>query len=294
MSERKRAASAAEQEELTKIVPATDSGIVAADDAIDFGADAGAGMEGAGAEAFAIPFLKVLQTNSPEVDESHARFMKEARPGMLLNTVTGDLFDGKTGVEFVPCAYQRRFLKWAPRGSSTQSFRGDMLPEQVAELRDQNKLIEHEGRLFFPLEDGRVDEKRCDRVSDTRSHFGLVLKEGVPSQVLLSLTSTQIKKSKLLMSLLQQQTVVGPNGHRVTAPTFSNVVRITTVKEANDRGAWYGVHFTREGMVKSKAIYEMGRAFHTSISAGQVKVNYAEADDGVAAGGGTEPDDGKF
>jgi hypothetical protein len=250
---------------------------------IDFAADVGAGMEGAGSEAFAIPFLKVLQTNSPECDEASSKHMEGAKPGMLLNTVTGDLFDGKEGVVFVPCAYQRRFLRWAPRGSSTQGFRGEMLPEEVNQLRMDNKLVEHEGRVYFPLDDGRVDDKRCDRVTDTRSHFGLVLKEGVPSQVLLPLTSTQIKKSKLLMSLLNQQTVeVG--GKRHTAPTFLNTVRITTLKEANDRGSWFGVHFALEGRVPNAAIYEAGKAFHASINAGAVKVNYAETDE-VAAGG---------
>lgn len=257
---------------------------------IDFTADVGAGMEGAGSEAFAIPFLKVLQTNSPEVDEASSKFLPGAKPGMLLNTVTGDLFDGKEGVQFVPCAYQRRFLRWAPRGSSTQGFRGEMLPEEVAALRNDNKLVEHEGRIYFPLDDGRVDDKRCDRVTDTRSHFGLALKDGVPHQVLLPLTSTQIKKSKLLMSLLNQQTVE-VNGKRGTAPTFLNLIRITTLKESNDRGSWFGVHFALEGRVPNAAIYEAGKAFHASINAGGVKVNYAEADE---AGGEPAHDPDKF
>lgn len=271
------AANPVPQDESKALMAATSNAVTTmADDSIDFAADAGAGMEGAGAEAFAIPFLKVLQSNSPEVDGTKP--IEGAKAGMFLNTVTGELFDGREGVRFVPCVYQRRFLRWAPRGGAgQQGFRGELLPEEVSQLRNDGKLVEHENRLFFPLEDGKVDDKRCDRVTDTRSHFGLTLgKDGTPAQVLMSLASTQIKKSKLLMSLLNQQTVV-KDGRHVPAPTFANVIRITTVKESNDRGSWYGVHFALDGKVQSKAIYEAARNFHSSINAGQVKVNYADA-----------------
>lgn len=252
------------------------------------GADgAGGGFEDAGAEAYAIPFLKVLQTNSPEVDETHAKYVKDAKPGMILNTVTGELFDGKEGVRFVPCARQRKFLRWAPRGSA-QSFRGEVTLEEYNRLRDAGEIVTHEGRDYVALPDHTVDDKRCDRISDTRSHFGLVIgKDGMPQEVLLSLTSTQIKKSKLLMTQMQQkrELVVGADGSRTIQPRhmWKNAVTITTVKESNDRGAWYGVHFSQltDSPEELRGIAE---AFHGSVTGGAVKVNYAEADDAATSG----------
>jgi hypothetical protein len=260
---------------------------------IDIGAYAGAGLDTAGAESFAIPFLRVLQPNSPEVDEAHAKFIERARPGMLYNTVTGDLFDGKEGALFVPCHYERKQLRWAPRGSSA-SYRGEVTEVEAANARAAGKLVDHEGRTYF-TDDGKVDDKKNDRLVDTRLHFGLMLdKSGVPHQVLLSLTSTQIKKSKLFNSMQRERTRV-VNGKVVMEPAFLYAYRITSVKESNDRGSWYGVHFALEGQVPNSAVFQMGAAFYEALKRNEVKVNYAEAGEGAeAAGGAASADPERF
>src|SRR4051812_47524770 len=56
-------------------------------------ADANAGLEGAKATDFAIPFIVVLQKGSPQVDEQSGQAIEGARQGMLYNTVTGRLYD---------------------------------------------------------------------------------------------------------------------------------------------------------------------------------------------------------
>ena len=76
--------------------------------------DAGAGMDNMGTEDLALPFLKVLSGNDPVLDENET-----ARKGDIYNTVTGIPYKGKDGVRVVPCAYQRRFIQWAPRGSGS-------------------------------------------------------------------------------------------------------------------------------------------------------------------------------
>ena len=45
--------------------------------------------------------------------------LEEARKGDIYNTVTGSVLKGKDGVKVVPCAYQRRFIRWAPLGEGT-------------------------------------------------------------------------------------------------------------------------------------------------------------------------------
>src|SRR5690349_5330031 len=78
-----------------------------------FAADAGAGMEGASVESFAIPFLNVLQKGSPQVDEASGVAIDGAKAGMLYENISGQLIDGKTGLTIVPCAYRRVFLHWS-------------------------------------------------------------------------------------------------------------------------------------------------------------------------------------
>lgn len=258
--------------------------------AFDMGSDAGAGMETADRDSFAIPFLTVLQKISPQVDEADAKYVEGAKGGQLFNSVTQKLYDGKTGVIFLPCAYQRRFIHWGARGTDGGGFKGEILPEKAMAMLERGEVREIGGKLYFPEADGSVSEKKSDYLSDTRNHFGILLdtETGETMNCLLSLTSTQIKKSKQLMSLLSAVKVKGANG-MVTPPTWANQVRITTVLESNDQGSWYGIRFAPEGFVASQELYDMGKEFHRMITEGEVKANYAEA-----ATGGAAEDNGKF
>ena len=87
---------------------------VAVFDASMFENDAGQGMDNMGQEDLALPFLKILSGLDPILDER-----EDARKGDIYNTVTGQVYKGKDGIRVIPCAYQRRFIRWAPRGTGT-------------------------------------------------------------------------------------------------------------------------------------------------------------------------------
>lgn len=245
--------------------------------AMDFAADAGAGMEGTTQDSFAIPFLSVLQANSPQVTQGDAKYMQDARPGMLLNTVSGALYDGAKGALFVPAAYRRAFLQWGPRQGENAGFRGEHRPEEIEKLRAERKVVELDGRLYAPLEDGSVNPKRSPTFRDTRMHYGMLISGEDQSDfdpVLVSLTSTQIKKSKQLMSALTAVKFALSDGRKITPPTFANVVRITTVPESNDQGNWFGVRFSLVDRVSNPDLYAAAKDFHARVLKGTVNVNH--------------------
>ena len=254
-----------------------------------FAEDAGAGMEGATAESFAIPFLSVLQKGSPQVDEASGAALEGAKAGMLYENVNSKLLDGKAGVRIVPCSYRRVFLRWAPKGSDGAGFKGELAPEVVADMRAKGEIVDMDGKLYIPLPDGTVNDKKCDRISDTRNHYVLLLDAdtGGWKEALVSLTSTQIKKSKMLMSALASVKVNGPSG-MFTPPTFANVVRMSTVPESNDKGTWFGVKFELAAQVDRAEVYAAAKAFHASVSKGSVVAKYEDAEDGAGEqrGGG--------
>jgi len=254
---------------------------------INFAADAGMGMENTSQDSFAIPFLGVLQSNSPQCTQGEAKYMPDARPGMLINTVTNKLFDGSKGTLFIPCAYRRMFLEWGPRQGEGAGFRGEHTAEAIAALRADKKIVEFEGRLYTPLADGSVNAKRCVRYADTRMHYGLLVDEDTAEFMgsLLSLTSTQIKKSKQIMSALTSVRVSTPNG-RIQPPTFANKVRIQTVPESNDQGNWFGVKLSIEGQISDPALYAAAKAFHDLVTKGNVTANYDATGDGEPSGDG--------
>jgi phenylacetate-coenzyme A ligase PaaK-like adenylate-forming protein len=52
---------------------------------------------------------------------------------------------------------------------------GGLTPEAVADMRDAGAIVELDGKLLVPLSDGTVNDKKCDRISDTRNHYVLLL-----------------------------------------------------------------------------------------------------------------------
>lgn len=287
--------SAKTEEKKVEAAPAPETQAVATAEAFDMSQYAGAGTETQDAKDIAIPFLKILQPLSPELDESEAKYNPDAKQGMFLNSVTGRLYDGKEGLLFVPCYYERKQLKWGARGAGG-GFRGEVSEVDVAKDRDAGKIVNFEGRDYY-TDNGQVDPKKNDRLSDTRLHYGLILDPdgGLPSRVLLSLTSTQIKKSKQFNALMRERTIELPSKQLAIAPSFAYAYRLTTVKESNDQGSWYGLVVALHDKVPSKFIFDMGAAFYTAVKQKEVKVDLAAtADSGAAGSEVSEEDKDKF
>jgi hypothetical protein len=78
---------------------------------------AGAGAENITSKDVSLPFLKILTNNSPHVTQGDAKFISEARPGMVINSVLNKLYDGQTGFKAVPCFFKFEYVEWADRGT---------------------------------------------------------------------------------------------------------------------------------------------------------------------------------
>lgn len=250
--------------------------------------DIGGGMEQTDNDTFAIPFLTVLQKGSPQVDEADGQYVEGAKPGMFLNSVTGKLYDGKEGITFLQCAFQRRYIHWGPRGEKNGGFKGEHMPEKVHERRDNGELVQQGGRLFVPLDDGSVDPESCEYFADTRNHYGIVVEDESLSQVLLSLGSTQIKKSRQIMSMLNGVKVRGPNG-LVTPPTWASKIRLTTTHESNDKGSWYGIRVELDGFLSDADLYASAKEFNAAIMEGAARAAYETTQEAGESG-----NDGRF
>lgn len=259
------------KEELKKNEPGPLAKAVAA--LSSFAADAGAGMEGAGMESFALPFLMILQKGSPQVDPASGSQLEGAKAGMLFENITRNLVDGKEGVTIVPCAYRRVFLRW----SQNQGFQGELSPEEVDRQRTSKEIVEYKGKLYAPANGGQVDPYESDRIVDTRNHYVLIVDQetGVWRQALMSLSSTQIKKSRALMTALASMKVK-VDDKLITPPTFANLIKATTVPESNDKGSWMGWHFEPAGFVESGDLYAAAKQFHQSVTQGLVETKYTD------------------
>jgi len=226
--------------------------------AASFEADAQVGFEQMGQDDLALPFLKILTNMSPEIGE-----VDGASPGMLYNSVTGELFDGAGGVVVIPCAYVRQYIEWAPRGSGS----GAPIAIHSATSDILSKTHREPGESKDFLDNGNY-------IENTANHYVQVIdKNGVPSPALIVMKSTQLKKSRKWNSMMMSVKLQGANG-LYTPPMFSQQYRLTVVSESNDRGKWHGWEIERIGSVESAEVYQTAKLFSESIQAGQVNVKH--------------------
>ena len=81
-----------------------------------FEADANVQTGAVGQDDLALPFLKILGQLSPEVNKRDGKYVEGAEPGMIYNSVTGELFNGEQGVPVIPCYYKLEYVEWKDRG----------------------------------------------------------------------------------------------------------------------------------------------------------------------------------
>lgn len=222
--------------------------------------DAGAGFEEASVESFAIPFLSILQSGSPQVKKSDGAYIKGAEEGMLYNSVTSEVYSGEEGVEIIPCHYSQRFIEWKLREQG-----GGFVAEHLPNDSIVNACVKDEKfRNITPA---------GNQLVDTRNHYVLIRKDGSLTPAIMSLSSSQTKKSKQLMSLLQGIKVKNPNtGMFEIAPMYSNILKINTIAESNDKGSWFGYKFSIAGKVTDEAEYSEAKNFAHAVKAGLAKV----------------------
>jgi hypothetical protein len=220
-----------------------------------FEEDAGDSFSGMGQDDFALPFLRLLTNTSPEVGE-----VEGALPGMVYNSVTGQLFDGKKGIVVIPCAYVRQYIEWAPRGSGSGAplniypSTSDILSRTHREPGDSKDYLDN-----------------GNYIDNTANHYVMVVdSNGTPSPALVSMKSTQLKKSRKWNSMMQSVKMQGRNG-LFTPPMYSQLYRLTTVPESNDKGKWFGWEIERVGAVDSPEVYAACRAFAQSVNSGAIK-----------------------
>lgn len=237
---------------------------------LDFAADAGKGLEGADKSSFAIPFIGILQGLSPQLET-----VDGAKPGLFINTITNELM---SRVRVIPCAFQRRYIRWAPR-SSGGGFKGELNPidvetNKVPGCRSINGIY----LMDVPASNSNPFDSNgrplFDHLSDTRNHFVLVeTANGAWQPALISLGSSQIKKSKRWMSRIQGLELRTANGAAYNPPSFSHIYHITAVKEENAKGSWWGLDVGLDGPIQDASLYSTAKAFHDSVVAGAVEVS---------------------
>ena len=222
-----------------------------------FEADANQGAHNRSQEDLALPFLKILGQLSPEVNTRDGKYVEGAEPGLIINTVTNELYND---VDVIPCHYKRQYIEWQDRGTSTGA--------PVAIHEADSDIISQTTR-------GKDYKDRLangNYLENTASHFVLV-RGANPHTALISMKSTQLKVSRKWNSMMMGLKMQGKNG-LFTPPTYSHIYNLKTVQMSNDKGTWFGWDVSKVGPVEQKDLYDMAKNFATSVGKGEIQAKH--------------------
>lgn len=256
---------------------------------MDFGDDAGVGIDGAGADELLIPFVVVLQKNSPQCDEEAGTAVPGARPGDFYNTATGQVYDGKRGVTGIPVHRDHNFAEFTPRNLGG-GFVGTHAPDDDLVLQLRAKYGKF-GRMY--TSERKTPEglpAEGTEVQETFYVYFIIVDEatGLTERVILAFKSTQIKKYKGWISRVDGIRYMGPSGQPIKPPLWAHRWRLTTVGEKNAKGSFSGVvvrlaaqnddgtemPLIHSLVKRSEPLYAQGREFYDLIAQGKAQADY--------------------
>jgi len=202
------------------------------------------GFEGATSGSYAMPFLRILQKGSPEVDKDETAHIRGAKPGMILHTVRKEVFKA---INIVPLKYRDTYIEWVPRtkgGGFVQEY--DALDPLTKEIlgscsKEDNANILPNGNEFK---------------LHSNYYCALETSQGEYEPIMLSMSASQLKTSRVWLSTLRAMTLEIA-GKEVPARNIRSYQWLfTTEKLSNDKGTWFG--WTYERLEDTRLLEQLG------------------------------------
>lgn len=258
----------------------------------DYGEMAHEGFEGTSIKDLSIPFINVLQSNSPEVED---QTVPGAKAGDLLNSVTKEIL--KQPLIVIPLEKEESWVEWVPRNKG-----GGLVDRHDPNSDLVLGLIKQNGGSRIPPKDAegkRIAFKspKSNDIIETHYVYCLILNEDgntVEGYCVLSFASAKIKAYKDWMTALYTQ--------KGRPPIFANRAKISTSKQKNEQGTFYvyAIHpfaeTWRESLIppntdEGMALLTEAKDFRKMIQEGLAKPAYDTAED-VRSGAGVDGDTG--
>lgn len=243
----------------------------------DYGEHAGKGTKELTQTERGLPFLKILQAQSPEVIGPEGK-VDGAAAGMFFNTGTGELIQG--AVRVLPAIRMHVIQNWRPRGEggglASQVFMtpGDDYPQHY---KDAKARCEAEGRNFGDFWMG--EPKKSEKVSECFQLFCIVL-DGDNNPIGMAV----VPFSSTAITPYKKQYTRRIGSLRGAPPIYAFPIDLTTTQQSNDEGTWfnYVITFPVENNPVKSALDPNSDAFkaaaelHTLVSSGIVTADIAQ------------------
>ena len=226
-----------------------------------FADDVATGFDNMTQDDLALPYVRILGQLSAQVNEGDGKYIEGAKPGMIYNNVTHEIFDGKKGIKVVPCYYKKDYPE--------KSDKGDGNPLTVATHLPNSPIIKTGKR-----EGSKIRLPNGNYLEETASYFVMVeTKSGGYTPALITMKSTQLNVSKKWNSMMKTTQIADGKGGFAIPPMHGVVYNLTSTLQKNDKGSWYGWVVTMDRILdqKDKSLYLSAKEFGGNVSKGNVQ-----------------------
>ena len=226
-----------------------------------FGNDLSKGFENMTQDDLALPFIRILGQLSPQVTQGDAKYIEIAKPGMIYNTVTNDLFDGKKGIKVIPCYYKKDYPEWSDRGDGPGAPVASHLPNSpvIATGKREGYKIRLPNGYYL---------------EETAYYYVMVESiTGSYTPALITMKSTQLNVSKKWNSMMKTIQMPDGKGGFAIPPMHGVVYTLSSTLQKNDKGSWYGWVVTMDRILDQadKTLYLSAKNFRGDVSKGNVQ-----------------------
>lgn len=238
-------------------------------------ADRGAGYENQTSEDISVPFIEILQAQSPEVMVDDG-----PKAGTFINRATGEIWKGSDGIVFIPAVTQHNVVEWVPRekGGGIVGVH-ELDSELVRKVRSEQPL----GKYVHPTNGNDLIE--------TFYVYGIFVENGASYPAVMAFSSTRIKPYKDWMFRARSIVITLPNGRKLTKlPLFSHKYRVTSVDAENNHGKWKApmVRFDGENAEAARIapnddLYLMAKQLCEDVNSGKKQADISNAGDREAS-----------
>lgn len=217
-----------------------------------------------------LPFLAIVQSNSPQTKRQEGAYIEGIAAGDIFNTATKKFWKGDEGVLLIACGFQKQWVEWVPRtegGGYVDSYAFDPeLPKKMGAKKDEKLgLITPSG----------------NQLSETAYTFILESETLMPA--VIGASSTALKPMRDWMALRKGFRIQGK-----PAPSFARLYRAKTVWQKNEKGDWYSWKFEDAGWLTDAQAFNDAKEIALLAQSGQLRVGRPSdapvADDGGDGG----------
>lgn len=215
------------------------------------------GFSGVDSTTSSVPFIKLMQAISPELNKKKPEYVEGAQSGMFINNITKEVY-GEV-LRIIPVLFERVYVEWLPdRG-------GFVAQHSLATAK----------ALTITEEFGKWVTAEGNNLVETYMYYFMLPDHLEDGLVALALSKSTIKAGKTLNTAVTRKFF--PNTAKL-APSFTQIYRMEVVEASNDKGSWNQPTFKFDGFVKPD-IAKMASEFLKSLSSGEKKADFNTLND---------------